>query len=130
MDSDKSGTVTSKEFVSQVYKMKSSDTQFMLAYIKYYITEIKDRMREDMSILHRDIEKDILNLEEDIASVSSAGRHVEDAINSRKHDSKKEQQELAPVPEKAPPLPQPEQKNMDELTKALAQHKKTSGASQ
>merc|ERR1719199_1720331 len=48
LDSDKSGTVSSKEFVSQVYKMKNSDTQFMLAYIKFYVTEIKDKLRDDL----------------------------------------------------------------------------------
>ena len=44
LDSDKSGTVTSKEFVNQIYKMKNSDSQFMLAYIKFYITVIKDKL--------------------------------------------------------------------------------------
>jgi hypothetical protein len=48
LDSDKSGTITSKEFVTQVYQLKSSDTQFILAYIKYYITEIKDKLRDDL----------------------------------------------------------------------------------
>merc|ERR1712232_739775 len=42
LDNDKTGTVETHEFVSQIYKMKSSDSDFMLFYIKYYITVVKD----------------------------------------------------------------------------------------
>merc|ERR1719502_2499929 len=83
LDSDRSGTVTSKEFVSQVYKLKNSDTQFMLAYIKFYVTEIKDKLREqlcniqerldtDMEIIEKDvevIEKDIHKIDHQVEAV-------------------------------------------------------------
>jgi hypothetical protein len=55
LDSDKSGTVTAQEFVSQVYKMKSSDTQFMLAYIKYYVTDIKDKLKAGQDKMKDDL---------------------------------------------------------------------------
>merc|ERR1712061_395756 len=40
LDTDKSGEVTTKEFVTQVYKMKDSDIHFMLFYIKYFLLEV------------------------------------------------------------------------------------------
>merc|ERR1719456_886254 len=67
LDSDKSGTVTSKEFVNQIYKMKNSDSQFMLAYIKFYITEIKDKLRGDLFKLGAQMDANLSHLEEEIA---------------------------------------------------------------
>lgn len=67
LDSDRSGTVTSKEFVNQIHKMKNSDSQFMLAYIKFYITEIKDKLRGELSTLGARLEKDINQLEMDVS---------------------------------------------------------------
>jgi len=64
LDSDKSGNVSSEEFVSHCYRMKLSDTQFMLAYIKYYITVIKDKICDDMARM----EKAMLANEDKIAS--------------------------------------------------------------
>lgn len=66
LDSDKSGTVTSKEFVNQIYKMKNSDSQFMLAYIKFYITEIKDKLRGDLFKLGEKMNTELTHLEEEI----------------------------------------------------------------
>jgi hypothetical protein len=72
LDSDKSGTVTSKEFVTQIYRMKNSDSQFMLAYIKFYITEIKDKLRGDLSKLAGRLNNDMDHLEQDVRA-NSAG---------------------------------------------------------
>jgi len=66
LDSDRSGTVTSKEFVSQVYKLKASDTQFMLAYIKFYVTEIKDKLREDLNKVQVQLSEDMDKIETNI----------------------------------------------------------------
>jgi hypothetical protein len=66
LDSDKSGTITSKEFVTQVYKMKSSDTQFMLAYVKYYITEIRDKLRDDLKKIQESVDKETSTMEKEI----------------------------------------------------------------
>ena len=41
IDIDNSGTVSYKEFITFLITMKSSDTHFMLAYIKHYITWVK-----------------------------------------------------------------------------------------
>lgn len=80
LDSDKSGTITSKEFVSQVYKLKASDQQFMLAYIKFYITEIKDKLRDDLLDLRTrmqanmdTMEEDMEKIEKDVSTVFEAG---------------------------------------------------------
>lgn len=44
IDTEKSGAVSYQKFVDQVYLMKDNDTHFMLAYIKYYITKIKETL--------------------------------------------------------------------------------------
>merc|ERR1719454_1143803 len=69
LDSDRSGTITSKEFVSQVYKLKASDTQFMLAYIKFYITEIKDKLRTEMNKLQKSMEVNMDIMEKDMEKI-------------------------------------------------------------
>lgn len=48
LDDDKSGWVTYTDFVTSTYKLKSSNTHFMLAYIRYYITSIKHKICEEM----------------------------------------------------------------------------------
>merc|ERR1711959_518723 len=44
LDTDKSGTVTYHEFVASCHKLRSSDTHFILAHVKYYITVIKNKL--------------------------------------------------------------------------------------
>merc|ERR1719424_511841 len=48
LDSDKSGSVSYAEFIKEVYKLKDSDSTFMLAYIKYYITIIKNTLIDEL----------------------------------------------------------------------------------
>lgn len=75
LDSDRSGKISHSEFVSQVYTMTSSDTQFMLAYIRYYVTMIRhdivdsikhaekaeleemNKLDEELKIMEREEEK-------------------------------------------------------------------------
>lgn len=62
MDVDRSGSVSYNEFVTQIYKMKATDNQFMLAYIKYHISKIKDTIVEHMRVQEAElavIEKDL-----------------------------------------------------------------------
>lgn len=49
MDSDRSGKVDYMEFVAQLYNMRANDTHYMLAYIKYYITVVRDRLLEEIA---------------------------------------------------------------------------------
>lgn len=48
IDTEKSGAVSYQKFVDQVYLMKDNDTHFMLAYIKYYITKIKETLMTEI----------------------------------------------------------------------------------
>lgn len=58
LDSDKTGQVSYNTFISHCYTMKISDTQFMLAYIKYYVTIIKDKIMDAMDSLKHEVEKE------------------------------------------------------------------------
>jgi len=60
LDTDKSGAISYAEFIKEVYKLRDSDSQFMLAYIKYYITIIKNSMVEEM----RSTKEQIIEVEE------------------------------------------------------------------
>jgi hypothetical protein len=82
LDSDRSGTVTSKEFVSQIYKLKASDTQFMLAYIKFYITEIKDKLRDDFKSLRDKMQINMDQVDKDMQKIDAEIResaHIDQA---------------------------------------------------
>jgi bacterioferritin-associated ferredoxin len=66
MDSDKSGLVSYTEFLAQLLSMKTSDTQFMLAYIKYYITIIREQMTGQIEAVHADVTKIQKHLQETV----------------------------------------------------------------
>lgn len=51
MDVDKKGRCSYKDLVNNLCNMRSSDSQFMLAYIKYYITVVKDTLLHQMKRL-------------------------------------------------------------------------------
>jgi hypothetical protein len=59
MDTDRSGSVSYLEFVNQLYKMKTTDTVFMLAHIKHYITKVFESMLKVMDTQ----EKQLSNIE-------------------------------------------------------------------
>jgi len=67
LDSDKSGTVTAKEFATQIYHLKSSETQFLLAYIRFYITEIKHSLRAGQEKLKDDLRHGQQDLHQNLA---------------------------------------------------------------
>merc|ERR1719409_1016195 len=74
LDSDNSGTVMYQEFVEQLWKMKSTDQQTMLIFIKYYVTDIRLKQAHFIKGLEQQLLQDyksiramltsMLNLEE------------------------------------------------------------------
>jgi len=56
LDTDKSGTVAYAEFVTECYKMKTSHSDFMLAYIKYYVTVIKFEIVEEIQLVKLELQ--------------------------------------------------------------------------
>jgi len=48
LDADKSGAISYAEFVTSCYKLKSSNTHFILAHVKYYITVIKNKLCDQL----------------------------------------------------------------------------------
>jgi len=55
MDQDDSGDVDYYEFVEELYKMRSQDSNTMLVFIKYYVTEIRKKLQDQMMILKKEI---------------------------------------------------------------------------
>merc|ERR1712072_798305 len=46
MDADKSGAVSYMEFVNKIYKLKDTDTQFLLERINYNLAQVKEVLIE------------------------------------------------------------------------------------
>jgi voltage-gated sodium channel len=88
LDHDKSGSISSEEFVSHCYRMKLSDTQFMLAYIKYYITVIKDTICTDLAAMKHDIHDEQQKLEDEIIQVEENEKQVEKDIVQIEEDAR------------------------------------------
>jgi hypothetical protein len=58
LDSDQSGTVQYEEFVEQLWKMKSTDQQTMLIFIKYYVCDIRNKQCSVMKALEQQLLND------------------------------------------------------------------------
>jgi len=89
LDPDHSGGVTPNEFAHQLCSMKSSNTQFMILYIKYYIStlkilmvgelqklkvDVKETLEEDMEKLERDVEGDVNDIQRSVSQFFSESR--------------------------------------------------------
>jgi len=68
--------------------MKLSDTQFMLAYIKYYITVIKDKICTDLAKMNKDIQDEQQKIEEEIIQVEENEKQVEKDIVQIEEDTR------------------------------------------
>merc|ERR1712050_4582 len=55
LDEDYSGDVSYAEFVEQLYKMKSQDTQVMLVFIKSHLKEVQQRTEDRFETLQQAI---------------------------------------------------------------------------
>jgi len=51
LDADKSGSVTYKEFVENLHKMRTQDTQTMLIFIKGYVNDLRGKVTEELHIV-------------------------------------------------------------------------------
>jgi len=76
LDEEKTGKVCYNNFVSRCYGMKLSNTQFMLAYIRYYITQIRHYIQNQTS----DVTKAIANLAEDLEEEMEEKANLEQMI--------------------------------------------------
>eukprot|EP00927_Polykrikos_kofoidii_P082299 TRINITY_DN8143_c0_g2_i4.p1 TRINITY_DN8143_c0_g2~~TRINITY_DN8143_c0_g2_i4.p1 ORF type:complete len:601 (+),score=94.23 TRINITY_DN8143_c0_g2_i4:88-1890(+) len=51
MDVDESGDVDFREFVTELHKMKATDTHTLLVFIKFYVTEIRKKVAHEINVL-------------------------------------------------------------------------------
>lgn len=86
VDTDKSGTVSYKELINYVCKMTTSDIDFLLTYIKYSITLVRDAIDKQTELEQRDhaeeleqqhlVEEEMERLHDEIAHARAAsGEH-------------------------------------------------------
>mmetsp|Transcript_61508 Transcript_61508/g.106969 ORF Transcript_61508/g.106969 Transcript_61508/m.106969 type:complete len:600 (+) Transcript_61508:88-1887(+) len=97
LDSDGSGEVSYKEFVTCLCTMKSSDTHFMLTYMKYYITWMRSALMEQINKQHQEsqsIERKLQQTLDLVEEQEDAILHDEELIlNKLKADVGAEEQE-------------------------------------
>mmetsp|Transcript_62518 Transcript_62518/g.114873 ORF Transcript_62518/g.114873 Transcript_62518/m.114873 type:complete len:600 (-) Transcript_62518:300-2099(-) len=97
LDADQSGEVSYKEFVTCLCTMKSSDTHFMLTYIKYYITWMRSALMEQINKQHQEsqsIERKLQQTLDLVEEQEDAILHDEELIlNKLKADVGAEEQE-------------------------------------
>eukprot|EP00927_Polykrikos_kofoidii_P000217 TRINITY_DN10089_c0_g1_i6.p1 TRINITY_DN10089_c0_g1~~TRINITY_DN10089_c0_g1_i6.p1 ORF type:complete len:527 (+),score=79.21 TRINITY_DN10089_c0_g1_i6:215-1582(+) len=55
LDRDKSGTITSDEFVEQLHMMKSQDLHTMMVFLKHHVLTLEDLVRDQFSLMTREI---------------------------------------------------------------------------
>merc|ERR1712050_583094 len=58
LDDDKNGTASYTDFVANAYKLKTSNTHFMLAYIKYYLHVIKEKICSELGVVQDELKKE------------------------------------------------------------------------
>jgi len=58
MDEDGSGDINYKEFAQQLHKMKTHDSHTLLIFIKFYVTEIRRKLSDQISLLEDEIKRD------------------------------------------------------------------------
>merc|ERR1712151_696348 len=73
LDEDDSGDVIYEEFVNQIHKMKSSDNHTLLIFIKCYVSEIKQKVTEELRLI-----KEMLSRSHKEASNTSPSLEVSD----------------------------------------------------
>jgi hypothetical protein len=67
LDADRSGTINYSEFVTSCHKLKTSDVQMMLNYIKYYVIKIKGRICDEI----KEVKKEMNAVGQNIGTLSS-----------------------------------------------------------
>lgn len=55
LDEDKSGDVGYTEFMEQLHKMKANDSHTLLVFIKHYVTDLEQKMTEELRLLKGEI---------------------------------------------------------------------------
>lgn len=66
IDPDNTGVVPYKELVTKIYSIKNSDSDFLLAYIKYYITSIRNDLLQTIRLLGFQVDSEFGRVETEI----------------------------------------------------------------
>jgi len=94
MDSDKSGTVTFPEFCTQLYNMKTSDTSYMLAYIKHNISIIKEEMLQKLAEIHTDMQGEMHKIGDMNAVIQKLAEKQEAELEMLEKQELKEEEKI------------------------------------
>jgi hypothetical protein len=91
MDHDSSGEVSYEEFVKELYKMQSNDLQSMVIYIRFYVTQIRKQLLEQLDYISQKIvtkieqEDDLLKkqLDEEQKLLDKMNEEEEEILNNQ-----------------------------------------------
>lgn len=82
MDRDCSGEVSFEEFIAEMYKMQSNDTQSMIVYIRFYVTQIRKELLDRLGEMQRILEKDIHDEEQTLEHMADEEAMMLNAIQN------------------------------------------------
>jgi len=95
LDDDKAGSIAYEHFVAYCYKMKTSHVDFMLAYIKYYVTVIKAQIVEEIQLVTAELKGEDEKIAIMQAELMTQEKHLADdmdqVINTEKETQKENQ---------------------------------------
>mmetsp|Transcript_159649 Transcript_159649/g.291326 ORF Transcript_159649/g.291326 Transcript_159649/m.291326 type:complete len:645 (+) Transcript_159649:68-2002(+) len=83
LDKDGSGDVEYEEFVSELHKMRSSDSHTMLVFIKHYVTDLQKTVNSELCTTQRQVAGGILKLQE---ILDARMKRIDDHIDSLQDD--------------------------------------------
>lgn len=81
LDTDRSGAISYTEFVTSCYRLKSSNTHFMLAYIKYYITMIKNKICQEIEDVREAIVDEEKKIEQELQNEQITREKMEEELH-------------------------------------------------
>lgn len=88
LDDDKSGTITYREFVDQIHKMKTQESHTILVFIKHYVMEIKSKVHESLEVfkqsIEEEIQRDLLQMQQlhEFRADGQSGRGLDSAVEA------------------------------------------------
>merc|ERR1712226_1058413 len=76
LDADGSGDCEYDEFVAQLWKMKSQDAHTLLVFIKYYITEVRTKVSQQMDFLQQQFRDEAGSIKEALQEQRKEDEHI------------------------------------------------------
>jgi len=100
MDRDSSGEVSYEEFVSEMFKMQTSDLQSMIVYIRFYVTQIRTQLIHRLDELQETLKKQVHDEEQMLEHELEGQKAMMEKIESEEQEMLKQANKQADMMQK------------------------------